>query len=138
MFDPTDPDFRAKAKARADEAFSKLKAGIDFSQVAWNYADNMSRVKGGDMGFIHRGRLPAEVEEVAFSLKKGELSDIIENDTGYHIMQVEDRKESKQLSYNEVRKKLESSLVYMEEKKRKVALLERLKANARIEYLTEN
>jgi parvulin-like peptidyl-prolyl isomerase len=138
MFDPTAPDFRAKAKAKADEAFSRLKAGIDFSQVAWNYADNMSRVKGGDMGFIHRGRLPKDVEEVAFSLKKGELSDVIENDTGYHIMRVEDRKESRQLSFDEIRSKLERSLVSAEEKKRKAALLDRLKANARIEYMTEH
>lgn len=138
MFDPTAPDFRVKAETKAEEALSRIKAGVDFAEVAWNYADNMSRVKGGDIGYIHRGRLASELEAVAFSLKKGDLSDIIENETGFHILKVEDRKESRQIPFGDIREKLKSSLVSSEEKKRKVAFLERLKANAAIEYLTDN
>ncbi|GBE00611.1 foldase protein PrsA 1 precursor [bacterium BMS3Abin08] len=133
-FDPSVPDFRKKARAKAEEAYSKIKAGEDFAKVAWSYSDDMSRVKGGDVGFIHRGRMASEVEDAAFSLKVGQVSKIIETDTGYHILKVEDRRPSRQLSLKEVKDKLRRELTGSMQKKRMNELIKRLRAGAKIEY----
>lgn len=132
---PTEADFMATAKKKADEALRKIKAGDDMAEVAWNYSDDKSRVKGGDIGFIHRGRMPEQVEEAAFSLKEGELSDIIQNDFGYHILRMEGRQDARQVPYEEIKEGLRKDLISSTERKRKSALKERLRAGAQIEYL---
>ncbi|MBI5025796.1 MAG: peptidyl-prolyl cis-trans isomerase [Nitrospirae bacterium] len=131
---PADPDSRKKAKAKAREALSKLKSGEDFSKVAWSYSEDMSRVKGGEVGFIHKGRLAPEVEKVAFSMKTGQISGLIENEQGYHIVKVEDRRPSRQIPLDEIKNKLKKELTESYQAKKMEELLKRLKASATIKY----
>jgi len=69
----------------ADEILRKVKAGSDFASLAWNY----DTLTGGDLGWFSRGMLtqPA-VEEAAFRLQPGEVSEVIQSDLGFHIIQV--------------------------------------------------
>jgi parvulin-like peptidyl-prolyl isomerase len=133
--DPTVPDFDAKAKSRSDEALTELKAGKDFSEVAQKYSNDMSRVKGGEIGFIHSGRLPEEVEAVAYKLKTGEMSGAIKTDTGYHIIRVDDKRAARLMTFEEVKDKLKKELTEARREERKSALIERLRRDAKIEIL---
>lgn len=83
------------AKARAEEALGKVKAGGDFAVLATEYSeDTGSAVNGGDLGFFARGIMVKEFEEVAFSLAKGETSDLVETQFGWHIIRVMDQKKA--------------------------------------------
>lgn len=128
--DPEDPQGREKAKKRINEAFQELKEGTDFADVAAKYSTAMSRIKGGDMGYLHRGRLQKNVEDVAFSMDINNTSSIIEQDIGYFIVKVEDKLVPNQLSFEMVKESLAKDLKEKEESRKKSELLERLMKNS--------
>jgi peptidyl-prolyl cis-trans isomerase C len=134
-FRPSEPDFRERAKAKIEEALKKIKSGTEFAEVAWSYSDDGSRVKGGDIGYIHRGMLPEDIERAAFSMKEGELSDIIENDYGYHIIQVLDKRPERQIAFEEIKDKLKQTLTDSYQRERKERLIQRLREKAEIIYI---
>jgi parvulin-like peptidyl-prolyl isomerase len=78
----------------AEEVLARLQAGEDFAYLAREYSEDISsRETGGDMGFFPRGVMPPEVEDVAFSLEVGEVSEIVESQFGFHVLQVLEREE---------------------------------------------
>lgn len=127
---PEDPEGRSKAKKRVEDAMAEIKKGTPFADVAAKYSTAMSRIKGGDMGFLHRGRLEAAVEEVAFTMEIGQMSEIIEQDIGFFIVKVEDKALSNQLSFEEIKDGLRKDLKTKKEDERKAELLERLMQNS--------
>ena len=132
---PSEPDGKKKAKERAKEAYSKIKSGSNFGEIAQTYSQDMSRIKGGDIGFVHKGMMPQDVEKAAFSLKVGQVSEIIETDIGYHILKVEEKRASRQFSFNEIKEKLKKELTESMQKKRLEGLIKRLRENAKIQYI---
>lgn len=78
-----------RALKKITEAFNTLKAGAQFGDVAKKYSeDKNSAPKGGDLGFVERGQMPKEIDEAAFKLNPGEVSDIVASPYGYHILTV--------------------------------------------------
>ena len=132
--DPSAPDFKEKAETKAKEVLSKLESGTDFAEIALKYSDDMSRVKGGDIGFVHKGRMPEEIEKAAFLLKQGEISDIIETFRGYHIIKTIDKKPPKQMSFEDIKGSLKNDLTASMKKKNKTGLIDRLRKSAVIDY----
>ncbi len=131
--DPTDPKGKEKAEKKIKEAYSKIKAGEKFADIAAKYSDAMSRIKGGEIGYTHRGRLDSVVDEIAFSLNIGEMSDIIENDKGYYLVLVEGKKPPKQISYKDAKEKLRKELIAKAENEKKKEILEKMKKVAKIQ-----
>lgn len=127
---PEEADGKQKAKKKIDEAMAELKKGTPFADVAAKYSTAMSRVNGGDMGFLHKGRLEQAVEDVAFSMDINKTSEIIEQDIGYFIVKVEEKSLPNQLSFETVKDGLRKELKEKEEDRRKAKLLERLKQNS--------
>ncbi|GBD87608.1 chaperone SurA precursor [bacterium BMS3Abin03] len=85
----------AKKKARelAEALLDSIKAGADFSELAKKYSkDPGSAAQGGDLGFVKRGVFYPEFEAVAFSLAKGQISDVVESPVGFHIIQLLERR----------------------------------------------
>jgi len=132
--DPTDPKGREKALKRAKEALEKIKGGEDFADVASKYSNAMSRIKGGDMGFVHKGMLDEPIEKVAYSLKKGEVSDIVETAKGFYIVKLEDISPAVQLSFDEIKDRLKKELKAKNENRNLERILEKMRKNAEIVY----
>jgi len=127
---PTDPDGSTKAKKRIEEAYEKIKNGEDFGDVAVKYSTAMSRIKGGDLGYVHKGMLEPEVEKKAFSMDSNTTSGIIEEPIGFYIIRVDEKMKANQLSFDRIKNKLESDLKDKTEKERKSEILEKMKLTA--------
>ncbi len=81
---------RATARTKAEEALRKLREGADFETVAKQYSEDPStREKGGDLGWFRSGSMVREFDQVAFMLRPGEISNIVETSFGFHIIKVE-------------------------------------------------
>jgi peptidyl-prolyl cis-trans isomerase C len=131
---PSEADFKEKARLRAEEVLKKLDDGQDFSEMARLFSDDMSRIKGGDVGYLHEGMLPYEIEKRAFSLKEGERSGIIENDMGFHIIEAVGKKPSRQVTFSEIKDRIKSELTSSYQDKRRDELIRRLREVAIIKY----
>ena len=103
------PDVREKAKSAAQALLVKARAKPDsFGDLARkNSQDSASATQGGDLGYFPKGSMVKQFEDAVFALKKGEISDVVESDFGYHIIKLADIKEPKQASFESVRDKLE-------------------------------
>lgn len=82
------------AKAKADEVYAKTQAsGADFAKLANEYSgDTATAASGGDLGYFKKGTMVTEFEDVAFALKKGEVSKPVKTVYGYHIIKLVDIK----------------------------------------------
>ena len=97
----------AKMKAKAEDLLKQIKGGADFAELARkNSEDPGSAVKGGDLGWIVRGQTVPPFENAAFSLKPNEISNVIQTQYGYHIIQVLDHEQAHLKTFDEVRAQL--------------------------------
>jgi len=130
---PTDPNGAENALKKAKKALSEIEAGKSFADVARRYSDALTRIKGGETGYVHKSAISdKEVAEAAFSLPIGKVSRIIKTDMAYHILEVEDIRPERQLSFNKVKSKLKKEFTSSMEKDRYEKLIKRLRAEAKI------
>jgi len=99
-----------KVKKVAKEVLAKARQGGDFASLAEEYSEGPTKSKGGDLGYFKKGQMIPAFEEVAFKLKKGEISDLVRTQFGYHIIKVEDIKEAATKSLEEVRDEIVETL----------------------------
>ncbi|MFN7972259.1 MAG: peptidyl-prolyl cis-trans isomerase [Acidobacteriota bacterium] len=90
-------------KTRAEAALARAKAGEDFAALAKELSEDTSAAEGGDLGFFGRGRMVAPFEEKAFSMKVGEISDLVKTQFGYHIIKLTNIKPPAPRPLDEVR-----------------------------------
>jgi peptidyl-prolyl cis-trans isomerase SurA len=84
---------KALVTAKAEKILDSLKRGGDFADFARRYSEDPgSAATGGDLGFIRRGQLVKEFEEVVFRLRENELSKVVESSFGLHIIQLLERR----------------------------------------------
>jgi peptidyl-prolyl cis-trans isomerase D len=105
-------DDRKKARERADALLAQVRKAPDtFADVARkNSQDGGSAPNGGDLDFFGRGAMVKPFEDAAFALKKGDISDVVESDFGFHVIKVTDIKAPKQRTFEELRALIESDL----------------------------
>jgi peptidyl-prolyl cis-trans isomerase C len=97
-----------EALDQAKKLIARIKAGEDFAKIAMAESfDNGAATNGGDLGWFGHGQMLPSVEEAAFKLQPGEISDPVKSQFGYHIIKVEAR-ESK--SFDDVRESIEKKL----------------------------
>ena len=103
---------RDQAKARAQELLAQVrKSPASFAEVAKKSSqDSGSAPAGGDLNFFGRGAMVKPFEDAVFAMKKGEISDVVESDFGYHIILLTDIKTPRQPSFEELRPSLEAEL----------------------------
>ena len=116
----------ADARTKAEGVLKELKAGGDFAKLAEKYSDDPGSAKsGGDLGWIGRGRTVPEFEKAAFSLGKGQTSDLVKSSYGFHIIHVEDKQDAHLKTLAEVKSEIEEKV-----KRQKVARATEAAANA--------
>jgi len=99
------------ARRKIEGLLERVKKGEDFVELAKTYSDDPASARvGGDLGYFQRGRMVKPFEDVAFSLKPGEVSDIVETRFGYHIIKVEDRKPAETIPLEKVKKSIREKL----------------------------
>ncbi|HAS52696.1 MAG TPA: hypothetical protein DCS42_00535 [Nitrospiraceae bacterium] len=126
-----------KDEKKAQEVLGKVKAGEEFSSLASLFSEDMYRIKGGDIGYIHRGRIFPELEKAAFTLKPGETSGLIKSEGTWFIVKVEDRKPEHELTFDEAKEKLKKDLETKRAGEIKETWMTGLRANAKIEILSK-
>jgi peptidyl-prolyl cis-trans isomerase SurA len=120
-------------KEMAQEIRSKLASGADFGRMAQMYSEDASTQQSeGDWGWIDRKTLSEVLTEKAFSLRAGEISDVIEVGNSYYIMMVEARKNAAVKSISEVRDEIEQNLIQKEKSDELQRWLDTLRQNAYI------
>ncbi|OLS03013.1 SurA N-terminal domain-containing protein [Tissierella creatinophila] len=84
-----------ETEEKGNEILEKLKNGEDFKKLAIeNSQDTSTPLAGGESGYFSRGYYPEEFDKVVFGLKEGELSPLIHTEIGYHIVELEERKDT--------------------------------------------
>jgi len=126
---------RQEAQDKIADIQQQVKAGeLSFAALAQQYSVCPSKAKGGDLGFFGPGSMVKEFEKVAFSLKPGEISDIVETPFGFHLINVTDRQQEVSLSFEEVKPQILSFLQDQNSAKVLQAWVEELKKNAEITF----
>ncbi|MCW8328285.1 peptidylprolyl isomerase [Photobacterium sp. SDRW27] len=99
------------AKAKAEELLAQLNAGADFAELAQSSSDDTFSAKdGGKLDWFERGVMDPAFEDAAFVLNKGETSTVVQTSFGYHIIKLDDVKESQVKPFAEVRGEITAEL----------------------------
>ncbi len=116
----------------AEEILAKLDAGDSFESMARVYSEGKEAKEGGDWGWIGKDVLRKELNEIAFSLKAGQHSRIIETAEGYYILHVEDVKLAHTVGLAEVRDDIEKILLQQQRARMQEDWVKDLRAKAYI------
>jgi len=100
----------ANTKDRALAILKRVRDGEDFTTLAKEYSQDPTASKGGDLGYLKRGQLDKPLEELAFTLKTGEIGGPVRTPSGWHIVKVDDIKDATIKTLPEVRDQIEETL----------------------------
>lgn len=124
-------------KDLAEEIRQKVASGAEFDRMAQMYSeDETTQQAGGDWGWIERNTLNEELTNVAFSLRAGEVSPVINIENTYYILKVEARKNAAVKPITDVRDEIEKNLIQQERMKAQQRWLETLRKKAYIKILS--
>lgn len=125
-----------KAKELA-ESVRKSATPDNFATLASRYSFDSTGRNGGSLGVITKGMAAPAFEKAAFSLKRGEISDIVETDYGFHIIYVTDKLEKLSISFEEARESIEYTLKEEQIIPELLIYSEQLKKDAKLEKYEE-
>ena len=122
----------AQSRKLAEEIVAKIKEGAAFTEMAAVYSQG--RNPGGDWGWIERKVLRPELADVAFSLKPGEMSGVIETPEAFYLMLVEDKRPAHARPLGEVRDEIERAMLTKERERLQKQWIDRLRKKTFIRY----
>lgn len=115
-------------EAKAKEIAKKAKAGEDFAKLAKEYSKDGAD-DGGDLGYFTKDQMVPEFADAAFKLDKGQVSDPVKSQFGWHIIKIEDKRTKPVPTYEQVEPQVEQYLV----RKSQADLVTKLRADAKVE-----
>ncbi len=92
---------KIKVSSLAEELLRRIHSGEDFVMLAKQYSEGPNAIDGGDMGFVSKGNMVKEIDEVIFSLNEGGVSGVIETSLGCNIVRVEKKIPESEISLEE-------------------------------------
>jgi peptidyl-prolyl cis-trans isomerase C len=126
-----------ETEEEAQDILEQLKAGGDFSEIAKEKSTGPSAAQGGDLGYLTKGTIIPEIEEVVFALEVEELSEVVKSDYGFHILKITEKKPETVRALEEVKEEIIQTLLPGKQKEAFDNLLEELKGKAEIEINEE-
>ncbi|HEX6829629.1 MAG TPA: peptidylprolyl isomerase, partial [Burkholderiales bacterium] len=126
---------RQAARARIEEVLAKARKGGDFAELARKYSEDSSASLGGDLGLFPRGRMVAPFDEAVFSLKAGQVSDVVETEYGYHVIKLEERIPQRVVTEDEARERIRAAMTAARRDEAVREGVKALRAQARIQVL---
>jgi peptidylprolyl isomerase/peptidyl-prolyl cis-trans isomerase C len=128
--DPKDDAAVKDAEAKANAAYKRIKAGEDFAAVAGDVSeDPITKAKGGDFGWRGKAEMGEDYAKVAFTMKKGEVSEPIKTVVGWHIIKVEDQRTRTPIALDKIR----GRIAQMVAANAQFELVDKLRTEAKIE-----
>jgi peptidyl-prolyl cis-trans isomerase C len=125
-----------KSDALARDLLKRLARGESFARLAKAYSqDSGTKDHGGNLGAIRRGQTRPEFEAALFSLKPGQISDVVKTPSGYHIVRVQDRRRVKPLHLQEARDEVRREVIKEKERRYFEELVGGLRAKASIQVM---
>jgi len=123
-----------KTEEEAKKILDQVKKGADFAKLAKEKSiDAGSAKNGGDLGFFSRGQMVPEFENVAFSLKVGEVGGPVKTQFGYHIIKVTGKKEGKVVEFDKVKDLLAQKVAAEKQKQAFDGYMNELKKSYKVE-----
>jgi peptidyl-prolyl cis-trans isomerase SurA len=95
LFPPYSDEATLEVRERLLDLRKRITAGENFATLAVLYSEHPSSPKGGEMGFMGRAEMDPDYAKAAFSLKKGQVSNIVQTAMGFHIIQLIDRRDER-------------------------------------------
>lgn len=127
------PEEVVEARRKIERIRQEVLSGKSFAELAIQFSACASAKSGGDLGYITHGYMPLEFDKVAFTLKVGDISDVVRTLHGFHIIKVIDRKPERIQEFGEVKAFIEKFLLTKAQAKWIEGLAETLKREARVE-----
>ncbi|MFC1823230.1 peptidylprolyl isomerase [Thermodesulfobacteriota bacterium] len=132
-----DKSKKSKARQEMSKISDRIRAGEDFAALAKEFSQDSSSSKGGDLGSFRRGQMVKPFEDAAFSLKPGEVSQVVETRFGFHIIKVTEKKPETTLAFKDVQEKLYRYLKQQKVKQQVNVYIVKLKENAKVDRFPE-
>lgn len=129
----TDPVSKDERRTKLEAVKKRIENGEDFAALAREFSQCPSAEKGGDLGFFERGNMVKPFEDAAFSMKPGEVSDIVVTPFGFHLIKVTDRTEAGTVSFDESKDRISQHLRQMKFTEEKNAYVGDLKKKSKVE-----
>ena len=129
----TTRDEMLQAKRRIEEAQALIRLGAKFSTVAKQYSEGPLAFSSGEVWTMKRGELSPELEQMALTLPIGQVSGIIPNPAGFHLIQVEERVTGKILPFEQIKENLRSILFEQKAEAKFKEWVQGLKTKASVE-----
>lgn len=126
---------KAAQRTRIDALRERLRAGADFAALAREHSSAASAARGGDIGFVQREELVAPLSQAVFALREGEVSPVIELPDGLHLVRLEEVVAARRVGETEAKERIRAHLLAQRGAQAREAVLQRLRADARIEVL---
>jgi peptidyl-prolyl cis-trans isomerase SurA len=123
----------AIAETKANDLLKQIRDGAAFEDIAKKYSDGPSAADGGTLGSFKRGQLAPALEEKTFSMKAGEVSDVIRTKQGYVILKVIDHQMAGIPPMKDVLPKIQDALYYQKLQPALRAYLTKLREDAYID-----
>lgn len=128
----TDAEVQEIQKKAEDVLAQAKKKGANFEELAKKYSEDPgSKAKGGDLGWIVQGQTVPEFEKAAFSLNKGETSDLIRTQYGFHIIKVLDKETAHTKPFDEVKDSLRTPLLLQKADQQAQEIADKISAEIR-------
>ena len=115
----------------AKAVLADLKKGTDFAELAKQKSKDPGASDGGDLGWFTKDQMVPEFSEVAFKLDKGQLSDPVKSQFGWHVIKVEDKRMRQPPEFEKVKDQLEQYVV----RRQQSAVITKLRAEGKIERI---
>jgi len=133
---PPEEEVRARhilvpTEAEAKEIVAELKKGADFAKLAKAKSKDPGAAEGGELGYFTKDQMVPEFSEAAFKLQKGQISDPVKTQFGWHVIEVEDKRIKPTPTFDQVKPQIETYIAH----RAQAQLVEKLRKTAKIERL---